>query len=1172
MTPILDNIRSEQLSAKVGGENQLLDNLISEAAIPLQTRKKICQDAEGLVTEIKSSSKVGLLDSILAQYGLATKGGVAILRLAEALMRVPDRHNMDALIADKLNSVDWSTQRGNSSTWLVNLLTIGLHFASFCVQGGTGQGISRWPRKFLKWKTTPFVRFATRFTVKKMAGRFVLGKTMDEAINRSSVAEKMGYLYSYDMLGEAALTAKDAEFFFEAYKESITSLAPNCISPDFRDNHGVSIKLSAIHPRYEWTQRERVLVELVDKVKTLSLMAKDANMGISIDAEEADRLELSLEVIKKVLSSPELEGWDGFGIVVQAYGKSAPFVLDWLYQLALELDRKIAVRLVKGAYWDYEIKKAQLDGLEDFPVYTNKAGTDISYLCCARKLLTMTDRIYPQFAGHNAHTVSSILEFAKEDQPFEFQRLHGMGEALHEIIRSRHNTKCRIYAPVGEHKELLPYLARRMLENGANSSFLNQLADPKLQACDIVSDPFDLLKKARERNLQLVRPPEGLFEPERKNSKGWDIRNPRVLEEIETSRKPYHTHQWNQSATKSADENNSLIQTISNPSNPKDIVGYCKFSSKSDVSNVLENTSPWFQSNGRERADVLTKASNLYEDNAPEIFALLCREAGKTINDAVGELREAVDFLRYYACQATTMDSCEPAGIISCISPWNFPLAIFTGQIAGALASGNGVIAKPSEQTPLIAELAVSLLHEAGVPKNVLQLTPGEGSEVGTQIVSDPRVSGVAFTGSTETAQIIQKNMTKHLHPPARFVAETGGLNAMIVDSTALPEQVVRDIIISSFQSAGQRCSALRILYLQKDIEDTFLTMLFGAMDQLRIGDPWSTNTDIGPLIDEASYTKITKYLKDAENNDRILKKCSTPTHGYFVGPTVIKVQGIDELKEEIFGPVLHVCTFEISNLEKIIKEINSRGFGLTFGLHSRIDRRIKAITDKLKIGNMYVNRNQIGAVVGSQPFGGEGLSGTGPKAGGPGLVKSFTKKDLPLHPSDGTDVTLVDPADAQNLINRVKRDIPEVKTENFPGPTGETNQMNYFPRGIVLCLGPTSEDCENQAEIASAAGCIAVEICPDTRGRNSISGFLDREHLATLHGFEVVALWSDEEDLRLASAALAERVDKFIPLVATTEMEEFLFHERLVCTDTTAAGGNATLFAMMGNENLVEN
>jgi len=1166
LTQILENIRSEQLSAKVGGENKLLDNLISEAAISLQTREKICKDAEGLVHEIKSFSKVGLLDSILAQYGLATKGGVAILRLAEALMRVPDRQNMDTLIADKLNSVDWSIQRGNSSTWLLTLLTIGLHFASICIQGTTRQGISGWPRRFLKWKTTPFVRYATRITVKKMAGKFVLGKTMGEAINRSSVAEKMGYLYSYDMLGEAALTARDAEFFFKAYKESITSLAPNCISPDFRDNHGVSIKLSAIHPRYEWTQRDRVLIELVDKVKTLSLMAKDANIGISIDAEEADRLELSLEVIKKVLSCPELEGWDGFGIVVQAYGKSAPFVLDWLYQLTRELDRKIAVRLVKGAYWDYEIKKAQQDGLEDFPVYTNKAGTDISYLCCARKLLTMTDRIYPQFAGHNAHTVTSILEFAREDQPFEFQRLHGMGEALHEIIKSRHDTKCRIYAPVGEHKELLPYLARRMLENGANSSFLNQLADPKLQASDIVSDPFDLLKKAQESNLQPVKSPEGLFEPERKNSKGWNIHNPRVLDEIETSRKSYLTHQWNHSAVNQDAGDNSLVKNISNPSNPKDIVGHCRFYSETEVSNVLENASTWFQSNGRKRAEVLTKASNLYEDNAPEIFALLCREAGKTINDAVGELREAVDFLRYYADQATAMDSQEPAGIITCISPWNFPLAIFTGQIAGALAGGNGVIAKPSEQTPLIAELAVNFLHEAGVPKNVLQLTPGEGPEVGTQIVSDSRVSGVAFTGSTETAQIIQKNMARRLHPSARFVAETGGLNAMIVDSTALPEQVVRDIIISSFQSAGQRCSALRILYLQRDIEDTFLTMLFGAMDQLRIGDPWSTNTDIGPLIDETSYTKITKYIKDAEHDGRILKQCSTPSQGYFVGPTVIRVQGIEDLGEEIFGPVLHVCTFEIANLEKITEEINFRGFGLTFGLHSRIDRRVKTITDKLKIGNMYVNRNQIGAVVGSQPFGGEGLSGTGPKAGGPGLVKSFTKKDLPLHSSDHADMSMVDPADVQKLIDRVQRDIPKSKTETFPGPTGETNQMNYFPRGIVLCLGPTSQDCERQAAIASAAECTAVKICPGVRGKYGISGFLDREHLKTLNGFEVVALWSDEQDLRLARTALAERMDKFIPLVATTEMEEFLFHERLVCSDTTAAGGNATLFAMMGN------
>ena len=1167
MQQILDRIRAEQLSAKVSNENQLLDGLIAKGGISHQSRKKICQDAEELVHEIKTSSKVGFLDSILAQYGLGTKGGVAILRLAEAFMRVPDKKTMDALIADKLTSVDWKAQRGASTTRLVNLLTIGLHFASFCVQGTSKRGILGWPRRFLKWKTTPFIRLATKFTVKKMAGRFVLGKTMGEALRRSEPAEREGYHYSFDMLGEAALTEKDAQFFFEAYQESITSLAPKCLSEDYRDNHGISIKLSAIHPRYEWTQRDRVLEELVDKVRTLSLMAKEANMGISIDAEEADRLELSLEVIKKVLSSPELEGWDGFGIVVQAYGKSAPYVLDWLYHLASELDRKIAVRLVKGAYWDYEIKKAQLDGLVDFPVYTNKAGTDVSYLCCAKKLLSMTDRVYPQFAGHNAHTVSSILEFAKEDQAFEFQRIHGMGESLHEIIKSRNNTKCRIYAPVGEHKELLPYLARRMLENGANSSFLNQLADPNLQTKDIVSDPFDLLKKARERNLQVVRPPEEIFGPERKNSKGWDIHNPAVLEEIETTREPFKTFQWNKSLFETSDDQTSLVQTIKNPSNPNDIVGYCKYSSRKDVSDVLESTSPWLNSDSKERASALTKASYLYESNAPEILALLCREAGKTINDAVGEIREAVDFLRYYASQATEVDTCKPVGIVSCISPWNFPLAIFTGQIAGALASGNGVIAKSSEQTSLIAQLAIDLLHQAGVPKNVLQLVCGEGPDVGAQIVSDKRVSGVAFTGSTETAQQIQKNMAKYLNPTARFVAETGGLNAMIVDSTALPEQVVKDIFVSSFQSAGQRCSALRILYLQEDIEESFLTMLFGAMDQLCIGDPWNSSTDIGPLIDEPSFQKITNYIKEAESKGHILKQCRVPTDGYFIGPTVIRVKGIEDLKEEIFGPVLHVAPFDISNLEEIIKAVNSRGFGLTFGLHSRIDYRVKEITEKLKIGNIYVNRNQIGAVVGSQPFGGEGLSGTGPKAGGPGLVKSFTKKKLPLHSFSSTREPLVNPTDVQKLLNQVVNQVSKVKSENFPGPTGETNQLNYYPRGTILCLGPTSDDCEAQAGIATKAGCTAVKICPGIKGINSIAGYLAPEHLTTLEGFDVVALWSDEMELRRTRTALAKRQDKFIPLVATNEMEEFLYHERHVCTDTTAAGGNATLFAMMGND-----
>ena len=1163
----LDEIRSEQLTAKVSNENQLLDHLISEAGITAQGREKICKNAENLVSELKSSSRVGLLDSILAQYGLATDGGIAVLRLAEALMRVPDNSTIDTLIKDKLTSVDWKSQKNRSKTWLVSLFTVGLRVASFCVQGKTNEGIMGWPRELLKKIKTPFIRFAIKFAVKEMARRFVLGKTMGEALRISKPTEKKGYLYSYDMLGEAALTERDAEFFFDSYKQSITSLVPQSNSQDYRDNHGISIKLSAIHPRYEWTQRDRVYEELVAKVRTLALMAKEANIGISIDAEEADRLELSLDVFKKVLSIPELKGWDGFGMVVQAYGKSAPFVLDWLYQLAREHDRKIAIRLVKGAYWDYEIKKAQKEGLEDFPVYTTKAGTDISYLCCAKKLLTMTDRIYPQFAGHNAHTVSSILEFASDGQSFEFQRMHGMGESLHEIIKNRNNTKCRIYAPVGEHKELLPYLARRMLENGANSSFLNQLADPDLHAKDIVPDPFDLLKKNRERNFEAIKPPQELFQPDRKNSKGWDIQNPKVLDAIETAREPYQTYQWNKSLLETPKDQETLVQTVLNPSRSGDIVGYFKNSSPEDVLKALNTTTQWLNANGFERATVLEKASGLYERNAPELMALLCREAGKTINDAVGELREAIDFLRYYAYQAKTIDPCEPSGIISCISPWNFPLAIFTGQIAGALAAGNGVIAKPSEQTSLIAQLAVNLLHQAGVPENSLQLIFGNGPDVGAQIVSDARVSGVAFTGSTETAQQVQKNMAMHLHPAARFVAETGGLNAMIVDSTALPEQVVRDIITSSFQSAGQRCSALRILYLQKDIEEFFLTMLFGAMDQLRIGDPWNSSTDVGPLIDAHAYKKITNYINIAKENGCILKQNQVPTQGYCIGPTVIRVKGIEDLKEEIFGPVLHVASFEASQLEGIIKEINDQGFGLTFGLHSRIDQRVNEITEKLKIGNIYVNRDQIGAVVGSQPFGGEGLSGTGPKAGGPSFIKSFTKQNLPLHTLSDVQEPLVQPTDVQELLNQVVLDkVPKKKAESFPGTTGEINQLNYYPRGIVLCLGPSVEDCENQERIVLAAGCRAVKICPDAKGKNSIAGFLARKHLTTLKGFEVVALWSDGEDLIKARRALAERQDKFIPLVVTIELEEYLYNERHVCTDTTAAGGNATLFALVGS------
>ena len=1078
------------------------------------------------------------------------------------MIRVPDAYTQDILIADKLTSVNWSEQRAQASSFRVYSLSVILGLCNFILAGSDRQGVLGWSRNVLKRIKTPFIRAAILFGIRRMAGKFVLGRTMNEAMKKAETEEAKGFLYSFDMLGEGAYTQEDAEYFFEAYKDSITALAPRCISPDYRDNHGISIKLSAIHPRYEWTQKDRVLVELVDKVTTLSMMAKDANMGISIDAEEANRLELSLEVIRKVLSHPELAGWDGFGIVVQAYGKSAPHVLEWLYELAKDLDRKIAIRLVKGAYWDYEIKQAQLDGLADFPVYASKAATDVSYLCCARKLLRMTDRIYPQFAGHNAHTVASILEFADTSQEFEFQRIHGMGEALHGLIKERRKTKCRIYAPVGNHRELLPYLARRMLENGANSSFVNQMANPNLSAEEIVTDPFALLDKERVANFSPVARPRDMFEPDRKNSKGWDIRNPQVLAEIEAEREPFRTVQWH--GFDNETERRDLLEPVSvyNPASPEDLVGYTRSSTPKEVEATIAQARPWADSSTKEeRAEVLVRASNLYEDHACELMALLCREAGKTLNDAVNEIREAVDFLRYYSAELLKQNRQDASGIVSCISPWNFPLAIFTGQISAALSSGNGVVAKPSEQTELIAHKAVGLLHRAGVPTDVLQLVRGTGPTVGTQLISNAKITGVAFTGSTQTAKTIQRKMADHLSPNARLIAETGGLNAMIVDSTALPEQVVRDVVVSSFQSAGQRCSALRFLYIQEDVEDTILTMLFGAMDQLRIGNPWDSRTDIGPLIDAAAHDAVSAYIQKQARLNRILKQCDAPSDGHFVGPTVIGLSGIEELETEIFGPVLHVASFNPGELDSVIDAINGTGFGLTFGLHSRMDQRVDRVVSKIRAGNIYVNRNQIGAVVGSQPFGGEGLSGTGPKVGGPELIHSLACQQLLSHPV--TREPHADLAGVQSLLASVQcKNALAGRTVKFPGPTGETNVLNYYPKGTVLCLGPTPEDSREQARMAQSYGCAVVQICPEARGNHSVSGFLPRECLTQLGKFDAVALWSTEDDLRSARQALADRDGKFIPLIVNRNMEELLHHERLVCTDTTAAGGNATLFA----------
>ena len=1100
------------------------------------------------------------MEVFLAEYGLSTEEGVALMCLAEALLRVPDAETIDELIEDKIAPSSWGEHLGQSSSSLVNASTWALMLTGKVLKEPRSKGLAETLHGAVKRLGEPVIRTAVKRAMKEMGHQFVLGRDIDEAIKRGRAQQKKGFTYSYDMLGEAALTAKDADSFFNAYRDAIKRLAPQAKHHDMRDNPGISIKLSALHPRYEVSQENRVKTELVPRVKELVLMAKDAQMGLNIDAEEADRLDLSLDVIEAVLRATEFDGWNGFGVVVQAYGKRAAAVIDWLYELAKELDCNIMVRLVKGAYWDTEIKRAQIDGIADFPVFTDKAATDVSYICCAKKLLDYSDRIYPQFATHNAHTVCAILQMAGRNQRYEFQRLHGMGEALHQLVLTERKTRCRIYAPVGAHKDLLAYLVRRLLENGANSSFVNQIVDEDVPPQDIAADPFDRLDTLGRANDRLVLKPNNIYQPQRVNSIGWDLRNYDDLDRFHEARDRYKAHQWVAKPMIAGMTWTDKPARVYSPNDPGDCVGFVSKACVSQVETALQGAKPWDRITGQERCKILNKAADLYEEHAGEIFAVLCREAGKTAMDAVAEIREAVDFLRYYGSEAKRLAGLRARGIITCISPWNFPLAIFTGQISAALAAGNGVLAKPADPTPLIAAIGVRLLHKAGVPHHSLQLIPGKGSVVGAKLTSDPRVNGICFTGSTGVAQMIYRDAAKTLEPDSTFIAETGGLNAMIVDSTALPEQAIKDIVDSAFRSCGQRCSALRMLYLQKDIADDFMEMLYGAMDELEISDPWNMSSDVGPVITETAHKEIADHIERARKNGTLLKQLDAPK-GLFLGPAVIKVDGVLSLEKEIFGPVLHVTTFESCEIDRIVNDINASGYGLTFGLHTRIDDRVEHITSRLNVGNIYVNRNQIGAVVGSQPFGGEGLSGTGPKAGGPHYVSRFKKAPLPKHQLVPAEA--VDPARVQIALDKVRFDRhTPLHTIDMPGPTGESNRWSIYARGTILCLGPTKADAIKQAEIARDRGCATICIAPGLGSEHGLSGCLAREALSTLSGFDAVALWSGVEDLRAARQALAARSGPLLPLFATSDMKDLCVLERHLCIDTTAAGGNAALLA----------
>ncbi|NSY40399.1 bifunctional proline dehydrogenase/L-glutamate gamma-semialdehyde dehydrogenase PutA [Leisingera sp. ANG59] len=1149
-------IRTQIRAYHTRDEKLVIGELIEGAGITETQRENIKRDAVALINGIRNDAKPGLMDVFLAEYGLSTDEGVALMCLAEALLRVPDADTIDALIEDKIAPSEWGKHLGHSSSSLVNASTWALMLTGK-VLNDDQPGIAGVLRGAVKRLGEPVIRTAVGRAMKEMGAQFVLGQTIEEALQRGKKNVGKGYTYSYDMLGEAALTQADADTFFDAYSGAIRKLAGQCTSEDIRENPGISIKLSALHPRYEVGQKARVMEELVPRTLELAQAAKAAGMGLNIDAEEADRLDISLDVIEAVLRDPSLRGWDGFGVVVQAYGRRASHVLDWLYALATELDRKIMVRLVKGAYWDTEIKRAQVEGLEGFPLFTQKVATDISYIANAKKLLGYTDRIYPQFATHNAQTVAAVLELADDPSKYEFQRLHGMGEALHKITRNNNGTRCRIYAPVGAHRDLLAYLVRRLLENGANSSFVNQIVDETVPAEVVAADPFNVYDPDAS-NTAVLRPID-LYGEERDNSRGWDLHSVDDLADLEKARTPFQAIQWNVGPATVAAAEGGEAETVRNPADPTDQVGEVTLASAEDVEAALENAAPWTAS-PEERRKVLFRAADLYEEHYGEIFAALTREAGKTPMDAIAELREAVDFLRYYGARGTELD--QPArGIFTCISPWNFPLAIFTGQIAAALAAGNGVLAKPAESTAINAAIAVRLMHKAGVPAEALQLLPGHGAVVGAALTSDARIAGVCFTGSTATAQRINRTMAAQIDPTAPLIAETGGLNAMIVDSTALPEQAIKDIIASAFQSAGQRCSALRCLYVQEDVAETFLEMLFGAMDEQVVGNPWDLSTDIGPVINEKARSGIQDYIDAARAEGRIMKEQTIPNQGTFVAPTVIRVNGIEDMEREIFGPVLHFATFKSRDLDKVVDTINASRFGLTFGMHSRIDDRIQQVTERLNVGNMYINRNQIGAIVGSQPFGGEGLSGTGPKAGGPAYVKRFTKPAIETcEAADGAPLSASDVTDLLKQVPAAER--VEIETTILPGPTGESNMLSTFGRGVILCLGPTAELAKRQAQIAEANGCRAVQIAPGAEGEHALNGSLDLRDLANLEGYHGVAYWGSEDALREARIALAGREGRLIPLLAELDLAERCLLERHICIDTTAAGGNASLLA----------
>ncbi|WP_240219854.1 bifunctional proline dehydrogenase/L-glutamate gamma-semialdehyde dehydrogenase PutA [Rheinheimera hassiensis] len=1095
-------------------EDKVLDYLLPLADIGVNARSRAWERARQLVLTIRQAQVgKGGVDALLNEFSLSTEEGLVLMCLAEALLRVPDKTTADRLIRDKLSQGDWSSHLGNSSSLFVNASAWGLLLTGKLVNYSDEQK----KQQFGLLKRTcgrlgePVIRQAVRYAMQIMGAQFVMGTTIGAALERAAEMEAKGFRYSYDMLGEGARTMADANRYFDSYMRAIDTIGKAAKGRGPFNSPGISVKLSAIHPRYEFSHRDRVIEELVPRVKQLALAAKAYDIGFTIDAEEADRLDISLDIIAAVFSDPALDGWEGFGLAVQAYQKRGIHVIEWLRDLTVKVGRKMMVRLVKGAYWDTEIKLSQLEGFSDFPVFSRKPSTDVSYQACAKKMLSYRDSIYPQFATHNAYTVATIMEMTKDYSGFEFQRLHGMGDALYDEIVIKDKIPCRIYAPVGEHSDLLAYLVRRLLENGANSSFVNNIIDETIPVESLLSDAVETVRGWKQKRNQQIPLPANLYGTERKNSNGLDLTDIDQLEPVKAA-----MAQWFESVKQIPVQPDAV--PVTNPANLDEVIGYLEYADKNKMQQILANAetafNSWSITNITERAALLRRIGDALEKHRNELLALCVKEAGKTLGDSVAEVREAIDFCRYYAARAEELFAQpeQARGVFLCISPWNFPLAIFLGQVAAAMVVGNTVVAKPAEQTSLIAVRTVDIMRQCGMPEHVVQLVIAPGSQVGQHIVPDSRIQGVMFTGSTETGCWIARKLAERGGEPVPLIAETGGQNCMIVDSTALPEQVVDDVISSGFQSAGQRCSALRVLFLQEDVADKIITMLKGAMAELHVGDPMWLSTDLGPVIDAKAHERLNSHVQYLADKATLHYECTIPSgdRHYFFAPRLYEISDLTVLEREVFGPVVHIIRFKADEVDNIINQINATGYGLTMGVHSRIEQFTNRVARDIKAGNIYVNRNMIGAVVGVQPFGGRGLSGTGPKAGGPlyltRLVKdnadvscaelSEQKQQSLLSETTSSAVAYAMPSAAtaqqqwallnidqrtsvlrqflaslasnavvnklepdleqiltlaQQKLKRVERDLQ--KPIALPGPTGESNILVLDPRGILALV-----------------------------------------------------------------------------------------------------------------------